>query len=195
MRKKILLSVAILGFSWPVAAQEEFTHTPSSQAAMSFPVLVWDAQPIAVVRRVTEHVTPNFKPRTVVPQLKRNDFTASPRILEAHSSSVMSMYEYTETPFVQHVLVPVVSFAGGRLQVGGYLRMESSENIQMGLPGCGSLPAWSVGLQNHEAVIVPRADASAGFNISFRLRSTGASGSGLHPVAAFNKAMAFVRGI
>ncbi len=195
MRKTILLSVAILGFSWPVAAQEEFTHMPSSQATVSTPMLVWDMQPIAAVRRATEHMTPNFKPRPFAPPATRNDFSATKRVTELRPSAVMSMYEYTETPFVQHVLVPVASFGGGRVQVGGYLRMESSENIQMGLPGCGSLPAWSVGMQSHEAVIVPRADASAGFNVSFNLRSAGSNGPGFHPMAAFNRAMAFVRGI
>jgi hypothetical protein len=195
MRKTILLSAAMLGFCGHAAAQEEFTHTPSTQAALATPMLAWDAQPIATVRRATEHVAPNLSPRPFVPQTKRNDFAATPRVLEERPSAVMSMYEYTETPFVQHVLVPMVSFGGGRVQFGGYLRTESSENIKMGLPGCGSLPAWTVGMQSHEAVIVPRADASAGFNISFHFSGAGASASGFHPVAALNKAIAFVRGI
>jgi hypothetical protein len=195
MRKAILVSLAILGYAWPAAAQEGFVLVSAAPARISTPIVVWDVPQNSPAKRITDHITPTLSVSVTVPQLHGSELVASNRITDARTSGLMSMYEFTETPFVQHVLVPVISLGGGRVEVGGYLRMSSTENIQMGLPGCGTLPAWSVATQNHPAVIVPRADASAGFNISFRLHGTGSSASGFHPVATFNKAIAFVRGI
>ena len=195
MRKAILVSLAILAYSMPAAAQEGFVLVSAAPARMSTPIAVWDVPQNSPAKRITDHITPKLSVTMAAPKLHGSELVAGTRVIDARTEGIMSMYEFTETPFVQHVLVPVISLGGGRVEVGGYLRMSSTENIQMGLPGCGTLPAWSVATQNHAAVIVPRADASAGFNISFRLHGNGSSASGFHPVATFNKAMAFVRGI
>jgi hypothetical protein len=198
MRKAILMSVAILGFSWPAAAQEEFAPVTASITAASAPMFVWEAPLASPGKRIAERSIPAFSTGSVTPKTARRDFSISNRVFVERASgmmSLMSMYEYTETPFVEHVSVPVISLAGGRVRLGGYMQMTSSENFQMGLPGCGTLPAWGIGTQSHQAVTVPRADASAGFNISFQLRGNGSRDAGFHPMGALSRAFAFLRGI
>jgi hypothetical protein len=112
----------------------------------------------------------------------------------SQTSWVDSSYDLTETPFVQEVHVPMVSLAGGRLELAGYYRMLSAENFQMGLPGGGTLDAWSVSAQSHAAVRAPRMDQGAGFSVALRLHGAGLRDVHCHGYQTVNHAIAFIRG-
>jgi hypothetical protein len=112
----------------------------------------------------------------------------------SQASWVDSTYDFTITAFEQDVRVPVVSLVGGRLQIDGYYRMLSAENFQMGLPGGGVLPSWSVGAQSHLLVTAPQMDQGAGFSVQMRLHGAGLREMHWHAYQTVNRAIAFIRG-
>ena len=201
MRKVILICAAVLASSLPIAAQEEFDSATAVPVLVSSASVNWDtpqnyaAMHIVGHRNPVIHANPLIHANPIPPQSWRLDLSASIRETVARASTILSMYDFTVTPFVQNVLVPMVSIAGGRIHLGGYLQMTSSENFELGMPGSGTLPAWGIGMQNHPAVQVPRPDASAGFNISFCLHGTGSRESHFSATEMFGRAVAFVRGI
>jgi hypothetical protein len=56
------------------------------------------------------------------------------------------------------------------MQFAGFYNLQTTENMLLGLPGAGSLPAWSVSMQSHPGVLVPRADRSYGLSLSIQLK-------------------------
>jgi hypothetical protein len=132
----------------------------------------------------------------LAPQMTVAVDRATDRILDriSPSSWVDSSYYLTETPFAQEVHVPMISLAGGRLELSGYYRMLSAENFQMGLPGGGTLDAWSVALQAHAAVLAPKMDVGAGFSVALRLHGLGLREMHCHGYQTVNHAIAFIRG-
>jgi hypothetical protein len=148
------------------------------------------------MQQVNLHVPSRFANRDVnlmrAPQLVVTLDRPIDRALQ--TSWVDSSYELTETPFAQEVHVPMISLAGGRLELSGYYRMLSAENFQMGLPGGGTLDAWSVNAQSHAAVLAPRTDQGAGFSVTLRLHGSGLREMHCHGYQTVNHAIAFLRG-
>ncbi len=166
--------MAALAGCWPAAAQQRMASSAITLAAASAPVTQQASlRDASQVRLPKVAVTFNRPFQT---------------------SWVDSSYEFTMTPFVQDVQVPVLSVAGGRMQLSGYYRMVSAENFQMGLPGGGTLDAWSVSAQSHVAVLAPRMDQGAGFSVSLRLHGAGLREMHCHAYQTVNHAIAFIRG-
>lgn len=166
--------MAVLAGSWSAGAQQPGTRGTKSQAGFAPPAM--------------QQV--NFRGAGFV----RAPQVAVTNIRLSQVSWVDSSYDFTMTPFVQDVHVPVLSLAGGRFQLGGYYRMVSAENFQMGLPGGGSLPAWSIGVQSHIMVVAPQLDQGGGFSVSLHLHGAGLREMHCHAYQAVNHAIAFVRG-
>ncbi len=87
---------------------------------------------------------------------------------------------YVGTPFVEHVSLPVASISGGRIEFGGFYSYQATQNVLLGLPGGGSLPAWSVNQQAHPGVAVPLGDESFGLRVSLRMKRDPQPGPRLH---------------
>ncbi len=174
MRKGLLITMAALAGCWAAGAQEPARFGANTLAAFTPPVMQGASHRDASLIRA--------------PQLAATNESNSA------TSWLDSSYDFTMTPFEQFVQVPVVSLAGGRFQLNGCFRMLSVENFQMGLPGGGSLPAWSIGEQSHLLVVVPRMDQGAGFSVSLRLHGTGLREMHWHAYHTVNHALAFVLG-
>ncbi len=56
------------------------------------------------------------------------------------------------------------------MRLGGFYSFQPTENVLLGLPGAGSLPASSVSMQSHPGVLIPRADMSYGLSLWLRLK-------------------------
>jgi hypothetical protein len=174
MKKVLLITMAALAGGWPTGAQQSATP-PTSSAAVS-------------ATRPIEQVSRRDVSFVRGPQMTAiNDRVSGP-------SWVDSAYDLTMTAFEQDVHVPMASLVGGRLQLGGYFRVLSAENFQMGLPGGGVLPSWSVGVQSHLLVTAPRMDQGAGFSVEMRLHGTGLRDMHWHAYQTVNRALAFIRG-
>jgi len=87
---------------------------------------------------------------------------------------------YVGTPFVEHMSLPVVSISGGRIEFGGFYSYQATQNVLLGLPGGGSLPAWSVNQQTHPGAVVPLADISYGLRVSLHMKRDPQPGPRLH---------------
>ncbi|HEX2713852.1 MAG TPA: hypothetical protein VHM88_16780 [Candidatus Acidoferrales bacterium] len=87
-----------------------------------------------------------------------------------HNASIDSAVGYVETPFAEELRTPVAWLLRGRLQFGPFYSFRQTENVLLGLPGSGTLPAWSVGIQNHPGLLVPLADKSYGLSLSLRIK-------------------------
>ncbi len=96
-----------------------------------------------------------------------------------HSSTLESAISYVENPFVQQTSLPLARFGGGRFELGGFDILRPTENFLLGPPSSGGLPAWSVGLQVHPAILTPLADESFGVSLSIRIKRDSEPG---HPV-------------
>ncbi len=119
--------------------------------------------------------------RLPAPVYAERTLELAPRVIQTHnhSASLESSVGYVETPFGEEARLPLASLAGGRLQFGPFYNFSQTENVLMGLPGAGSLPAWS-GMQNHAGVTVPLADESYGLNLSIRLKRDPEPGPRIH---------------
>jgi hypothetical protein len=85
------------------------------------------------------------------------------------SEPLESMLDYVETPFVERAGVPVVSLWHGGVQLGGFYSLSPVENVLLGLPGSGSLPAWTATPHAHPGALVPRDDVSYGLSLTIRV--------------------------
>lgn len=101
---------------------------------------------------------------------RTNDLLPLTRSDHNHDASIESAVGYSETPFAEELRTPMAWFLGGRLQFGPFYSFRQTENVLLGLPGSGSLPAWSVGMQNHPGLLVPLADESYGLSLSLRIK-------------------------
>jgi hypothetical protein len=64
---------------------------------------------------------------------------------------------------------------GGKLQVRGFLNVNSMENLLLGLPGGGSLPAWSDAGQSHFSFSMPQNAESYGVALAFHPTTLGSA--------------------
>lgn len=78
-----------------------------------------------------------------------------------------AQFQSMETPFVSDVTFPVATLLRGHIQMQGFHRMSADENVFLGLPGGGTLPAWNVTLASHPAQWSRAAVESDGFKIAF----------------------------
>ena len=117
--------------------------------------------------------TPTYSERTIWPAANEN-------LRHNHSSVLESAMAFVGTPFTRQVSLPVSSISGGRLELGGFYSYKATQNVLLGLPGGGSLPAWSVNQQTHPGVAVPLGDESFGLRVSLRMKRDPQSGPRLH---------------
>jgi hypothetical protein len=87
-----------------------------------------------------------------------------------HSSALESSIDYVETPFAQETRLPVAALWGGRLKLGGFDKLSPMENMLLGPPASGRLPAWSVTTQAHPGLWVPLAEESYGLRLAVHLK-------------------------
>lgn len=87
-----------------------------------------------------------------------------------HNATLESSVDTVDTPFAERVRMPVAVLGGGRMKLGGFYSYGQTENVLLGLPGSGALPAWSASRQNHPGVLVPFADESYGLSLTLGLR-------------------------
>jgi hypothetical protein len=80
-----------------------------------------------------------------------------------------SVVEFSGTPFTQQVRMPLGSLLGGRIRFGGFNAVTPMEHIQRGLPGGGSMDAWSPVPMGHAGMILPRDDNQYGLSLTFHL--------------------------
>src|SRR5229473_6462098 len=128
--------------------------------------------------RIAPARTPTFSVRVEAPlrlqiptYFDRTSWSAAPDVWRHnHSSALESAMSYVGTPFVEHVSLPVASISGGRIEFGGFYSYQATQNVLLGLPGGGSLPAWSVNQQTHPGAVVPLADVSYGLRVVLRMR-------------------------
>jgi hypothetical protein len=59
----------------------------------------------------------------------------------------------------------MIAPAKGKIELSGYYGLRPMENMLMGLPGAGVLPAWSVTRQAHPAIVTPYTDVSYGLTM------------------------------
>jgi hypothetical protein len=138
--------------------------------------------------RVAPARTPTFSVRVEGPLRLQiptySDRTGWPAAPDAwrhnHSAALESAMSYVGTPFVQHMSLLVASISGGRFEFGGFYSYQATQNVLLGLPGGGSLPAWSVNQQAHPGAVVPLADVSYGLRVALRMRRDPQPGQRLH---------------
>ena len=116
---------------------------------------------------------PTYSERTIWPAANEN-------LRHNHSSALESAMAFVGTSFARQVSLPVSSISGGRLELSGFYSYQATQNVLLGLPGGGSLPAWSVNQQAHPGVAVPLGDESFGLRVSLRMKRDPQPGPRLH---------------
>ena len=94
---------------------------------------------------------------------------AAPRGTRSSVGRLFDSVTVQDTPFTEHVSLPMLASLGGRLAVNGFYSLSPMENVLMGLPGSGSLPAWGVSGYSHLVVSAPQHNAALGLSFSMRL--------------------------
>ncbi len=118
-------------------------------------------------------------PTSLVYSQRMIGLTSLDRRLRNFITSAESAVDYAGTPFAEETRLPFVWLSGGRLQFGGFYSYRATENVLMG-PGLGSLPGWSVSMESHPAMCVPRGDESYGLSVSFRVKRETEPGPRMH---------------
>lgn len=172
MRKGFLVTLVLMLCSCALAAQVPAT-APAKRMDITTTAMHWDVTHPAIAGELA---------------------LSSVHVQEQRPSAIDSMYEYTETPFIQHVDVPVASFVGGHVRLAGFQSYMSTENFHLGLPGGGTLPSFGVTMQSHPAVLAPAADQSAGFNLTFHLHGTEPGFVHCRALHAAGRALGIIRG-
>jgi hypothetical protein len=171
MRGTLLLAAGVLAAAIPAAAQNHgqtisiAVYAPpgvkSSPAPPSSPAPA-PVQPMFIARMPRPTALP------VLNNYRRQDpFRFAPSI---ESDSIVSMdgiVGRNDTDFAAERFFPMIAPAKGKIELSGYYGLRSMENVLMGLPGGGVLPAWSVTRQAHLAVSTPYADVSYGVTMRF----------------------------
>jgi hypothetical protein len=111
-------------------------------------------------------ITPHTLPAT---SQKRSELSEATRDPSEFKPAWERMVEFSGTPFTQQVRVPLGSLFGGRIRLGGFNAVTPMEHIQRGLPGGGSLDAWSPVPMGHAGMILPKDDNQYGLCLTFHL--------------------------
>ena len=88
-----------------------------------------------------------------------------------HSDFVETAADFVDTPFAQDIRLSIMELDGGQVQLSGDYRYWATDNLLYGLPGAGTLQAWSVSAQSHPSLRAPRGDESIGITISFHSKA------------------------
>jgi hypothetical protein len=133
-------------------------------AAWVLPLSAQNGSPIRIAP------IPAAAPRTLS-QLapEPGEFSETSRDSSGGKGGWRELVEFSGTPFTQQVRVPLGSLFGGRIGVGGFNAVTPMEHIQRGLPGGGSLDAWSPVPMGHAGVSVPKEDKQYGLCLTFHL--------------------------
>jgi hypothetical protein len=198
LARPLVAFVLLLVTCLPAVAQESFlSPRPAPAAALAFVARLETPGPLVTSNsmprqtrppRIAPARTPTFSVRVEAPlrlQISAySDRTIWPAAPGAwshnHSSALESAMNYVGTPFVEHMSLPVASISGGRIEFGGFYSYQATQNVLLGLPGGGSLPAWSVNQQTHPGAVVPLADVSYGLRVVLRMRRDSQPGQRLH---------------
>ena len=81
---------------------------------------------------------------------------------------MVASFEEVETPFLDHVRVPLVSVLGGRVQLSGFQSVTSMANFLWGLPLKTSASGGTLVQQSHPGIRVPGNNQSYGLSLRFR---------------------------
>jgi len=103
---------------------------------------------------------------SMTPQYRVNLFDA-PRDSTDCWRGLEEMVEFSGTPFIQQVRMPLGSLFGGRINLGGFNTVTPTESIQRGLAGGGSLGAWSGAPMGRAGMILPKDDNQYGLSLTF----------------------------
>jgi hypothetical protein len=154
MRARLLLITGMLAASMPAAAQQ---HTQSAEAGPA-------TQVVYSARLESAHVM-----RLNYSRGREASQAGAPLFSPRRSSSLTAMASRNDTAFAQEVALPLLASSRGKFEFQGFFRLRATENILMGLPGSGSLPAWGVSTQSHPGVWTPMADQSFGVSLKLHL--------------------------
>jgi hypothetical protein len=155
MRSRGWLGIVLLACAVPAAAQ---SHSEIAGSAPS-------TQPIIVARLEAPAVPVLSYSRA------RDSFPESPSVLSARGNSLFALAAASETPFSHQVTVPMLGHPSGRFELGGFFSLSRMENVLWGLPGAGSLPAWTATPHSHPGVWAPYPEQSFGLSLKFHLHS------------------------
>jgi hypothetical protein len=99
----------------------------------------------------------------------KSELWEEPRDFSEFKRGLGEIVEFSGTPFTQQVRMPLGSLFGGRIRLGGFNAVIPMEHIQRGLPGGGSLDAWSSVPMGHAGMILPKDDNQYGLCLTFHL--------------------------
>lgn len=99
----------------------------------------------------------------------KSELLEPPREPSDFMHGLNGLVEFFGTPFTQQVRMPLGSLFGGRIRFGGFNAVTPMEHIQRGLPGGGSLDAWSPASMGHAGMILPKDDNQYGLSLTFHL--------------------------
>jgi hypothetical protein len=149
-----LVVFCLIAGARPAAAQNramgdgESAGQPAAQVAMRFDVPL-SAGAFAAGR------LPNLAP-SLAPNMPLDPARSATEERSAGRNPV-DRISVNSTPFASETSLPLCAIFGGGVQVSGLYTVNSMENLLWGLPGAGSLPAWSAtGGQSHISVLAPQ---------------------------------------
>lgn len=167
-------AAAVAAFGWIAACVSQLSaqsvlQVQTAAQSMTTPATAQMAEARSQSRFDTANVTLYTLP--AVPQY-RVELSKVPRDPADIASSWEHMVEFSGTPFTQQVRLPLGSLFRGRVRLGGFNAVTPMEHIQRGLPGGGSMDAWSPVPMGHGGMILPKDDNQYGFVLTFhRARS------------------------
>ena len=180
---KVLL---LLATTLPAAAQTHVLPNRLNFAADAvLPSRLEAASELALgIHLIPEHLTPAARNMAVTaPRAVTRVYTTSARGAEfrpaeatisasparSEAGRFRDAIAIHRTPFGESVRVPMLSGAGGRFAVDGYYATSPMENVLMGLPGSGSLPARGIGAHSHLVERAPQSNLTYGLSLTMRL--------------------------
>jgi hypothetical protein len=169
MRGTRLLAAGLLVAAIPAAAQN---HGETISIAVYAPpsVMSFPAPPSPPAPPSAQPIFISRLPRPIALPVLNDYRRKNPLRFAAgiESDSIVSMdgiVGRNDTDFAAERFFPMIAPRKGRFEISGYYGLRSMENMLMGLPGAGVLPAWSVTRQAHLAVSTPYTDVSYGLSV------------------------------
>jgi hypothetical protein len=130
-------------------------------------VLPLSAQNVSRIRLAPFPAAALYTPSPLT--LEKGEFSEAPRDASDGKRGWREFVEFSGTPFTQQVRVPLGSLFGGRIRLGGFNAVTPMEHIQRGLPGGGSLDAWSPVPMGRAGMAAPKEDKQYGLCLTFHL--------------------------
>ena len=92
---------------------------------------------------------------------------------DGHKFAIENAVEISETSFGQQFRMPIGSFFGGRIRLGGFGAVTPMENILQGLPASGSLLALSSSPMGQAGLKAPKDDNRYGLSLTLHRAGNG----------------------